>query len=110
MIVVHRAYAVLPGRMAEFLAVYEALGYPLQRKHLGEPIGFFASMDIGDLNEVVHLWSYRDEADRAARREALKAEPGWQAYLDAAMPLLQRIESKTLTPAAFSPAIPADTR
>lgn len=110
MIVVHRSYTVLPGRMAEFLAVYEALGYPLQRKHLGEPIGFFASMDIGAINEVVHLWSYRDEADRAARRAALKAEPGWQAYLNAAMPLLSQIESKNLTPAPFSPAIPADTR
>lgn len=110
MIVVHRSYTILPGRMAEFLAVYGALGYPLQRKHLGEPIGFFSSMDIGAINEVVHLWSYRDEADRAARRTALKAEPTWQAYLAAAMPLLSRIESKNLTPAPFSPAIPMDTR
>lgn len=110
MIVVHRTYAVLPGRMGEFLKIYEELGYPLQRKHLGEPIGFFASMDIGSLNEVVHLWSYRDEADRTARRDALKAEPAWQAYLDAAMPLLQRVESKNLVPTAFSPPIDPDTR
>jgi len=101
MIVDHRTYTVIPGKLPELLKIYEEYGLPLQRKYLGEPIGWYVSMDIGELNQVVHMWQYEDLADRAARRAKLAADPGWQDYIKFGMPLLQKMENKILSPAPF---------
>lgn len=101
MIVDHRTYTVIPGKLPEFLNIYETMGFPLQRKYLGEPIGWYVSMDIGELSQVVHLWQYEDIADRAAKRAALAAVPEWGDYLKAGLPCLQKMENKILSPAPF---------
>ena len=41
MIVDHRTYELQPGRLRDFLALYEKEGLPVQKKHLGNLIGFF---------------------------------------------------------------------
>lgn len=101
MIVDHRTYTTHPGKIPDFLEVYGKMGYPLQMKFLGDCRGWYFSMDIGELNQVVHLWGYKDIADRATRRAALNADPEWQEYLKAALPLLQKMENKIVTPAPF---------
>ena len=35
MIVDHRTYELQPGRLRDFLALYEKEGLPVQKKHLG---------------------------------------------------------------------------
>ncbi len=101
MIVDHRTYDLHPGKLNDFLKIYEEKGLPLQRKYLGEPIGWYVSMDIGELNQVVHMWAYDDIADRAAKRAKLAADPAWGEYLAAAMPLMQKMRNKILSPAPF---------
>ena len=101
MIFDHRTYDVIPGKLNDFLKVYEEMGFPLQRKYLGEPVGWYVSMDIGELNQVVHIWKYDDLSDRAAKRAQLAAEPGWGEYLKAALPLLQKMQNKIVSPAPF---------
>ena len=101
MIVDHRTYTLHPGRIGEFLAIYAEHGYPLQQRYLGDCVGWYTSMDIGPLNQVVHLWRYADLADRASRRAALAADPGWPAYLEQAIPLVQHMENKILSAAPF---------
>jgi hypothetical protein len=101
MIIDHRTYTLHPGKLKAFLEVYETKGYPIQVKYLGEPWGWFTSMDIGELNQVVHMWAYEDLADRAKRRAALQADPAWAEYLAAATPLIQHMVNKILTPAPF---------
>ena len=103
MIIDHRTYSVIPGKLPEFLKVYKELGFETQSKHLGNLLGFFTSMDIGELNQVVHMWGYESLQDRADRRAQLAADPNWGAYLAAAMPLLQKMENKILNPTDFSP-------
>jgi NIPSNAP protein len=63
MIVDHRAYERQPGRLREFLALYEKEGLPVQKKHLGNLVGFFTT-EVGNVNEIVHIWAYEDLADR----------------------------------------------
>ena len=104
MIVDHRTYTLHPGRLNEFLGIYAEQGYPLQQQYLGDCVGWYVSMDIGPLNQVVHMWRYQDLADRAGRRARLAADPRWQAYLAAATPLLQHMENKILSAAPFWPA------
>ncbi|MBX3643504.1 MAG: NIPSNAP family protein [Rubrivivax sp.] len=79
MIVDQRTYTVQIGKLRDFLALYAAEGLAVQTEHLGPPMGYFTT-EVGDVNQVVHLWRYTDMADRERRRAALEADPRWLAY------------------------------
>jgi hypothetical protein len=99
-----RTYTVTPGRAAEFVKLYETQALALQKKYLGELIGFYVT-EIGPLNQVVHLWRYESLADRETRRTKLEADPAWADYRAASRQLdaLVHQESKILKPTSFSP-------
>jgi NIPSNAP len=59
--------------------------------------------EIGPLNEVVHLWVFRDLNERAAARAKLGQDPEWQAFVGASTPLLAHMQAVVLYPAAHSP-------
>ncbi|HBB83023.1 MAG TPA: NIPSNAP family protein [Sulfitobacter sp.] len=80
MIYDHRTYCCRPGTIKKHLALYAELGFPAQRRILGEPV-IYAQVETGDVNSFVHIWAYEDAADRAARRAQMAADPEWQAYL-----------------------------
>ncbi len=101
MIIDHRTYTLYPGKMPAFLKFYEEKGLPLQREYLGEPVGWYVSMDIGELNQIVHMWGYEDLADRAQKRAELQANPAWGEYLKEAMPFMMKMENKILSAAPF---------
>ncbi len=101
MIVDHRTYTLHPGKMKEYVERYEREGLAVQSRHLGPPLGWYISMDVGELNQVVHLWAYKSVEDRARRRAALAADPEWVELLKKQMPLIQRMENKLLSPAPF---------
>lgn len=104
MIVDLRIYSIRAGRLAEFVKTYQEHAWPLQQKHLGRCLGWYTSAE-GPLNQVVHLWGYDSQADRERRRDAMAADPAWQAYLarSAEMGLLVAQENRFLKPTAFSP-------
>lgn len=103
MIVDHRTYTIHPGKLPQFVELYREYAYPLQLKYLGDCVGWYVSTDIGELNQVVHLWRYSDLNDRGARRQAMAADPGWPAYAELASPLIQRMQNKILNAAGFYP-------
>ncbi|MEJ7932435.1 NIPSNAP family protein [Ramlibacter sp. AN1015] len=100
MLVEERTYTTHPGKWREYLALFEAEGLPVQRRILGRMVAYYHT-DIGELNQIVHLWAYKDLNERAERRAALMADPVFQAYVERMMPLLQRQESRILRPARF---------
>jgi hypothetical protein len=102
MIVEERTYTFHPGKIPAFMAEYEAGPRDLQSRILGGMLGYFTS-EFGEQNQTVHLWSYADLADRTARRARLVAEPEWRAFLARVLPMIQRQESRILTPTPFSP-------
>jgi hypothetical protein len=102
MIVEERIYTLHPGAVPEYLAVYEEHGLEIQKKYLGTMVGYF-SVEIGPQNQIVHMWAYRDLADREARRKALAADPDWQECRRLMRPFLDYQENKILKPASFSP-------
>lgn len=102
MILEERDYRLVPGITAAFLSAYETLGLAIQRRHLGDPVGFFVT-DIGELNHVVSMWRYQDYADRSARRALMLADPDWPAYLAAIKGMIDVQNIRILTPAPFSP-------
>lgn len=100
MLVEQRTYTTHPGKVRDYLALYEAEGLPIQRRILGRMVGYYRS-EVGPLNQVVHLWAYVDLNEREQRRAALLADPAFQAYVQKMMPLLVSQESRILVPAPF---------
>ncbi len=102
MIIDHRTYTFRPGTIQEHIKRYEEKGYPVQTRHLGEPVGWYYS-EIGTLNQVIHMWAYEDLADRSRKRAAMQADPEWQAYLkeSAELGYLVKQRNSILIPAPF---------
>lgn len=66
-----RTYRLKPRMVPEFIKVFGE-AYENGRKQLSPLAAFFYS-EIGPLNEVIHIWPYKDVAERdAVRAEAVK--------------------------------------
>jgi hypothetical protein len=102
MIVDERTYTIHIGKIPAYLKLYQEEGLEIQKKTLGNLIGYFVT-EVGQLSTVVHLWAYDSMEDRAKRRAELAANPAWQAYLAKMQPLVSAMENRILTPTAFSP-------
>ncbi len=102
MIVDLRIYTCLPNRVAEFVALYEQHGWPIQQKHLGNCVGWYTTIE-GALNTIVHMWGYADQADRERRRAAMAADPAWADYLAevGGRGILIKMENRIVKPAPF---------
>jgi hypothetical protein len=104
MLIDHRTYTVRPGTMAAQLKLYEEYGLKAQKRHLGEPLAYLVA-ESGELNTYVHIWVYKDAADRAAKRAAMQADPEWQVFMRKGLEAgyLIKQENKLMTPAPFAP-------
>lgn len=102
MIVEERTYTLQAGKTSSYLAEYAKRGMEPQREHLGDLIGYFTT-EIGTLNQVVHLWGYRDLGDRQERRQRLYADARWQEYVPTIRQWVVQQENRILVPASFSP-------
>ena len=94
----------VPGEsyLAALDALYEKEGLPVQLKHLGNLVGYYTT-EVGNVNEIVHMWGYTDLADRTKRRAAMAADPAWQAYLQKSREYMKHMNNKILVPTTFSP-------
>ncbi len=99
-----RIYTLHNAKFAAWLKLYEQEGHATQVKHCGEPV-FYATTEVGTLNQVVHVWKYESQADREKRRNALMADPAFQAYLEKSRALgaHQHQECRVLKSTSFSP-------
>ena len=95
-----RTYRTQVARAGEWLGHFKAI-MPTREKY-SKNVGVFQT-EVAQLNEVVHLWAYRDLNDRAAVRGKVLQDPEWQAFLGKATPLLVEMRSVALIPAPSSP-------
>jgi hypothetical protein len=102
MVYEERDYRIVAGRLGEFVKIYGEHGLPLQKKYLGQFIGYFTT-EIGELNHVVALWGYYSLGDRETRRKTMLADPEWQGYLDRVKGLIDIQTTRILNPVPFSP-------
>ena len=104
MLIDHRTYTCRPGTIKRHLALYAEKGYETQSKHLGKPL-LYATTETGDPNSYVHIWVYKDAADRETRRKAMAADPAWQEFLrlSAEKGYLVSQSNKLLVPVDFAP-------
>lgn len=104
MLVDHRTYTVKPGMMKTQLEIYEKYGFPVQVRHIGQPIAYLQA-ESGDLNTLVHLWAYESAADREQRRAKMAQDPDWKVYLQksAEASCLAAQRTSLMVPVGFVP-------
>jgi len=55
------------------------------------------------VNQIMHLWADKDLKERAEVRVRVLQDPGWQAFVAQAQPMLYHMQSTILMLAKFSP-------
>ncbi len=95
-----RWYRTHTGKAPEWLEHFKAV-MPAREKYMRR-VGLWQT-ELGPLNEVVHLWVFKDLNDRAASRARLAQDPAWQEFLAASVPLLAHMQAVVLVPTPASP-------
>jgi hypothetical protein len=94
-----RWYRTHVGRAADWIEMFKAV-LPAREKYMRR-VGVWTT-EVGPLNEVVHMWVFRDLNERAAARAKLAQDPQWQAFLAKSSALLAHMQAAILLPAPWS--------
>ena len=84
-----RTYDLKIGTANAYASLYREEGYAIQKSHLGEPVGYYVS-EVGDLNQIIHMWRYESLEQRSDKRTALFADPAWLGYVAKLGPMIVR--------------------
>ncbi|MDP7068663.1 MAG: NIPSNAP family protein [Acidimicrobiales bacterium] len=82
-----RTYELKPGTANAYVSLYLDEGYEIQKSHLGEPVGYYVS-EVGELNQIVHMWRYESLEERTEKRTALFSDPAWLEYVGKIGPMV----------------------
>lgn len=103
-----RTYTVKPGTLGDIVKAASTVSLDIRGNNFGKLEGYW-STEIGPLNQVMHMWSYRDFEERAKLRAELAKNPRWGGeYLPLIRPLLIRQDVRLLN-AIRPPVAPATT-
>ena len=95
-----RSYRTHVGKAGEWLGLFKAI-MPVREKY-SKNVGLWQT-EVAQLNEVVHMWAYRDLNHRVEVRGNVMKDPEWQGFLAKSAPLLAEMRSVALVPAPSSP-------
>jgi hypothetical protein len=98
-----RVYTFKPGKVAEYMAAVEELSVPIRAKYGIKLAGWYYS-DIGELNQVVHIWGYRDHAHLAEAKAQVASDPDWTGkYIPRVAGLLESQKTYLMLSPDFAP-------
>ena len=101
MIVDYRAYTFKPGTVPVFLDMFEKEGLEVQKRILGNFLGIYRT-EVGNVNEVIHMWGYENMAERERRRALLFQDAGFLDYVKRARELITAQEVRILVASPIS--------
>src|SRR5438128_2605414 len=97
MIIEMRSYRLKPGSTPE---VEKRFGEALRDHVKVSPLAFCGHTDLGGLNQWIHVWAYKDAADRFAVRDKARAGGAWPPNTRGQF---VKQENMFVVPAEFSP-------
>jgi hypothetical protein len=101
-----RTYTLKPGGVGDMIKAASTVSHGIRGNDYGKLEGYWFT-EIGPLNQVMHLWSYKDFAERERLRAELSKNPRWGSeYLPLIRPLMVRQEIRLLN-ALRPPVAPA---
>ena len=71
-----RMYTLKPGATPDYRAGVKEVGLPIRQNHDVALSGWYWS-DIGALNQVVHIWGYKDLEHLNSQKAAVYSDPDW---------------------------------
>jgi hypothetical protein len=95
-----RWYRAHVGRSAEWIGLFKEI-LPVRAQFMRR-VGVWTT-EIAQLNEVVHMWVFKDLNERAAARAKLGQNAEWQTFVAKSVGLLAHMQAIILLPAAHSP-------
>ena len=97
MILEIRTYEIQPGSLAE---VEKRYGEAYEHRKKYSPLFAFWHTEIGPLNEIIHIWSYKDLAERARIRGEASKDPNWPPKISE---FIKAMNVEIVTPFDFIP-------
>jgi hypothetical protein len=106
MVVDYRAYTFKPGTAPLFLDLFERVGLPIQNRILGKEtfMGIYRT-EIGNVNEVIHMWCYADPNERATKRALLYKDAEFMDYVTKVREWIAHQDVRLLVPSGCNPRI-----
>lgn len=98
-----RMYTLKPGGTPDYMAAVKELALPIRQKYGVKLAGWYYS-DIGELNQVVHIWAFRDYAHMAEAKGKMAQDPDWtQKYVPRVRPLIVAQKTYMMLSPDFAP-------
>jgi hypothetical protein len=94
-----RTYGLAAGSQAE---VEKRFGEAYEHRKKYSELAAFWHIEIGPLNEIIHVWPYRDLGERARVRAEVAKEPNWPPKI---AEFIRSMHSEILVPFPFSPLL-----
>lgn len=94
-----RTYRLVPGSLAEVERRF-AEAYEHRRKY--SELTAFWHTEIGPLNEIVHVWGYRDLEERARVRAEAAKDPNWPPRI---REFIRAMRAEIVVPFPFVPEV-----
>jgi hypothetical protein len=104
MLIEQITYTMHPGKAPALIDAYESEGLAIITASLGRLIAFVTA-DIGGMDEVSHLWSFADAADRESRHDRLSVDPAWRKFTSTYGHLLVARRNQLWRATSFSPGL-----
>ena len=96
-----RNYRAKPaGAAKQWLNAFTAV-LPAREKY-SKIVGLWQT-EVGQPNEICHIWAYPDLNARAEARAGALKDPAWQEFLGKNMSLLEEMQATVMLPAPHSP-------
>jgi hypothetical protein len=92
-----RTYTMLPGAAP---TVIEKWAERIEGRQKYSPLAFCGHTELGGLNQWIHVWAYKDAAERFSVRDQARAGGAWPPDTRGQF---VRQENMLVVPAAFSP-------
>src|SRR5256885_4786390 len=94
-----RTYRIAPGSLAE---VEKRFGEGYEHRKKYSELTAFLHTEIGPLNEIVHIWGYRDLPERARIRSEAAKDANWPPKIGE---FIRAMKSEIVMPFSFLPDV-----
>ena len=98
-----RIYDLKPGVLPEYMAAVRDLALPIRRDYGVVLVGWYYT-EVGQLNQVVHIWGFRDWNHMEEAKQGFRSDPRWtDEYLPRTQSMIVAQRNQIMKVADFSP-------
>jgi len=98
-----RTYTFKPGGIPAYMAAAGEVAVPIRKRYGIKLAGWYYS-DVGDLNQVTHIWAYNDLKHLKEGKDAVASDPEWSGtYIPRVSGLLVAQNTYLMNTSEFGP-------